>query len=422
MSMRNSNTIRLILLLFLFLTGSCFAEDEDFTVELPEKTIKVGCLFPLTGPGGRYGRDSVAAIQLAQQYLQSINKNKNLEFDIRIGDTRSKSLRAVQIARSFVEKDKVDFLCGIVSSSVALAVTEVSRKQKVILIGTDHASPRLITHALHPYYFRVSNGTRQSMKAGAQYIRQNFSSSHPLKIAFIGPDYDYGYQAWDDLQGFLKEEKVPVEVVAEYWPKLFETDYSPYVHALIDSQPDIIINGHWGQDLVTFVKQANGLNLFDETVFMNFDAGGNYEIFEELGDDMPLGLVLSARHHVNWPPTHENRKFVEKFREQVGRYPSYAAEGAYAGILAIAEAVRISGGVNDRQRLRIALENLQIKLPEDPDGFISYMDPLTHQLLQVQAIGKTMPNNRYPPANVLLGDWSTYYPPQRWPVEIGNAP
>ena len=27
---------------------------------------------------------------------------------------------------------------------------------------------------------------------------------------------------------------------------------------------------------------------------MNFDAGGNYEVLAELGEDMPHGIVLSA--------------------------------------------------------------------------------------------------------------------------------
>lgn len=415
-----ANTGRVIIFALILITLQSHGENSRDQKPLSESTVKIGCLFPLTGPGGKYGRDSVAAVRLAEAYLQSTFKSDAISLEILIGDTRSKSLRAVQIARSFIEKDGVDFLCGVVSSSVALAVTDVARQKRVFFIGTDHASPRLVSQKLHPYYYRVNNGTRQSMMAGAQYIRQYFSTRQPLKIAFIGPDYDYGYQAWADLNGFLKEEKVTVKVVAEFWPKLFETDYSTYIHALIDSQPDIVINGHWGQDLVTFVKQAKGLGLFEKTVFMNFDAGGNYEILAELGDDMPLGLVLSARHHVNWPNTLDNLTFVEKFRERVGRYPSYAAEGAYAGILAISAAVRRSGGVGNAKKLSSAFDSLMLKLPEDPEGFSSYMDPDSHQLMQVQAIGKTIRNIDYPPARVMLGDWSIYYPPKRWPSVIGE--
>ena len=378
--------------------------------------VKIGCLYPLTGPGGLYGRDSVVAFKLAQDHLKELRPTTYSQLEILVEDTRSKSLRSVQIARKFIEVENVDFLCGVVSSSIARAVSSLAAEHQTFFIGTDHASPTLVTEAFHPYYFRVNNGTRLSMLAGAKYIKENYGHrAEPIKIAFIGPDYEYGYQAWDDLKAFLEMHNVGTEIQGEYWPKLFETDYTAYIQQLLTDDVDILISGHWGLDQVTFVKQAKQLGLFEHTQFMNFDAGGNYEILAELGNDMPLGLVLSARHHVSWPPTEQNKAFVDRFYEEAGRYPSYAAEGAYAGILAIAEAVRQSGGVEDKEKVRFALEHLSLSLPEDPENFQSHMDPKVHQMLQVQAIGKTVFDNRFQPARVQLGEWSVYYPPDEWP-------
>jgi branched-chain amino acid transport system substrate-binding protein len=406
---------------FLKLLLCCLVNIPLSTVVLADpdtanEVVKVGCLFPLLGRGGLYGRDSVAAIKIALNDLKTSTKHDYPKLEVLFGDTRSKSLRAVQIARSFIKDDKVDFLCGVVSSQIALEVTEIAKENEVFFIGTDHASPRLIGDRLHPYYFRVNNGTRQSMRAGAKYIKAHYANNPNLKIAFIGPDYDYGYQAWDDLRFFLRQEKIQFEVVGEFWPKLFETDYSIFVHELNARKPDIIVNGHWGQDFITFIKQAKPLDLFDNAHIMNFDAGGDYATLAAMGDDMPIGLVLSARHHVNWPETELNRSFVETFREEVGRYPSYAAQGAYAGIIAIAEAVRITSNKTNKDQLRYNLENLVVNLPEDPSGFSSQMDPTSHQMLQVQAIGKTMHNSNYKPAKVLLGDWFVHFPGSRLPV------
>lgn len=136
---------------------------------------------------------------------------------------------------------------------------------------------------------------------------------------------------------------------------------------------------------------------------------------------MPTGLVLSARHHVNWPDTEKNKQFVDAFFEEAGRYPSYAAQGAYAGILAIAEAVRQAGGHRDKDKVKRALETLELSLPEDPKGFKSFMDPKSHQLMQVQAIGKTIFNNQFPPATTQIGEWSIYYPPSKWPLLTDGA-
>ncbi|MEP2783209.1 MAG: ABC transporter substrate-binding protein [Pseudoruegeria sp.] len=383
--------------------------------------VKIGCLYPLTGPGGLYGRDSAIAIEMAMEDLAKHESERYPDLEILIEDSRSKTLRSLQIARQFIEEDEVDFLCGVVSSSIALAVTKVVEGTDVFFIGTDHASPSLTSSALHENYFRVTNGSRQSMLAGAQYIQRHFSTTQEaVSIVFIGPDYEYGYQSWDDLRKFLKINNVNFTVVGTYWPKLFNTDYSSYIDEINATQPDIIVNGHWGLDLVTFIRQASQTSLFETSAFMNFDAGGNFEVLGELGNEVPLGITLSSRHHVNWPPTSANHEFVTRFFEHSGRYPSYAAQGAYSGIMVIAEAVRKAGGTDDPSALRTALEHIEIHLPEDPAGFSSRMDPIHHQMLQVQAIGRTVQNSNFAPATVQLGDWEVFYPPENWPSLIEN--
>ncbi len=382
-----------------------------------KRTVKVGCLYPITGPAGLYGRDSSVAIQMAQDHIRSLEPADYPELDIQIEDTRSRSLRSVQIARKFIKEDQVDFLCGVVGSNIARAVSTEAAKNKTFFIGTDHASPALVSKARHPHYFRLNNGSRQSMLAGAKYIKEHLQTpGKPLKIAFIGPDYEYGYRSWDDLRSFLHKEGVKFEVTSELWPKLFETDYNIYIQQLLQSESDIVVNGNWGLDFVTFVKQAGRLGLFEKTKFANFDAAGNYGVFAALGNEMPIGLILSGRHYVNWPSTENNRKFVQEFFDRAGRYPSYAAQGAYSGILAIAEAVHEAGGIENKEKVRLALEQLKISLPEDPEGFKSFMDPKSHQLMQVQAIGITQANQKYPPATTQLGNWSVYPPPKEWPA------
>ncbi|MFT5421415.1 MAG: branched-chain amino acid transport system substrate-binding protein [Candidatus Endobugula sp.] len=408
-----------VLLSLLLFSGVLISSESDSPIK--KEVIKIGCLFPLTGLGGLYGRDSVEAIKIAQKDIRENWPHSNFDFEVIIGDTRSKPLRGVQIARNFIVNENVNFLCGVVNSSIALSVTEIAKKEDVFFIGTDHASPRLVSEALHPSYFRMSNDTRQSMQAGAIYINTYHQKKKKLKIAFIGPDYDYGYQAWSDLRFFLKKENVDFEIVGEFWPKLFASDYTIYISALIDRKPDIVINGQWGQDFIAFIRQAKQFDLFNETTLMNFDAGGNYETFSTLGEDMPLGLVLSARHHVNWPETNSNFTFVNRFQRSAGRYPSYAAEGAYSGIIAIAKAVNLSGGIEDKEVLRDNFKNLVINLPEDPDGFMSTMDPESHQILQAQAIGITMKNSSYPPAKVMLGNWFVHFPSGEWPSTIPES-
>jgi branched-chain amino acid transport system substrate-binding protein len=244
-------------------------------------------------------------------------------------------------------------------------------------------------------------------------------------VAYIGPDYSYGHDQWNELKYNLDRFGVKYKVVGEYWPKLAAPDYTAFITSILKDKPDILVSGLWGGDTVAFIKQALPYGLFQKTLFCSPDAGGNYEVMSATGDELALGLVVSARHHNNWPETAANKKFVSDFFKKAGRYPSYSAEGAYSGIYAIAQAVEMVGNPDDADALVKAFEGMKIKLPEDPEGFTSHIDPLTHQIVQVQAIGETVANKDFPPATRMLGNWKIYkaeelMPPPEYLKEHGS--
>lgn len=379
----------------------CLTSAVSFAAE----TIKIGALYPMSGRGGLYGQDSEAAIKIALAEVNAKGLPGGRKLEAIVTDDQSKPALAVTLAKRYITEDKVKFLYGVVSSGAALAVTEVSKEYKTIFVGTDHAATDLTANAFQKYYFRVSNNTYQSMAAGAMYMQETKMGG---KIAYIGPDYAYGRDQIAELKYSLGKLGVKYEMVGEFWPKLYEPDYTSYITAIIKAKPDVLVSGFWGGDTVAFIKQAKAYGLFDKMKYFHPDGGGNYEVFSTLGAECPEGLIMSARHHNNWPDTKENKEFVQKFHKATGRYPSYAAEGAYAGILVIAEAIRKVGNADDTEALIKAMEGMKIKLPEDPAGFTSYIDPKTHQMAQAQAIGVTVKNDKFPPAKYALGNMKVY--------------
>jgi branched-chain amino acid transport system substrate-binding protein len=379
----------------------CLTSAASFAAEV----VKIGALYPMSGRGGLYGQDSEAAIKIALAEVNAKGLPGGRKLEAIIQDDQSKPALAVTLAKRYITEDKVKFLYGVVSSGAALAVTEVSKEYKTIFVGSDHAATDLTANAFQKYYFRVSNNTYQSMAAGALYMQEMKIGG---KLAYIGPDYAYGRDQIAELKYSLDKLGVKYEMVGEFWPKLYEPDYTSYITAIIKAKPDVLVSGFWGGDTVAFIKQAKAYGLFDKMKYFHPDGGGNYEVFSTLGAECPEGLIMSARHHNNWPDTKENKQFVEKFHKATGRYPSYAAEGAYAGILVIAEAIRKVGNADDTEALIKAMEGMKIRLPEDPAGFTSYIDPKTHQIAQVQAIGVTVKNDKFPPAKFALGNMKVY--------------
>lgn len=369
----------------------------------------VGCMFPLAGRAAIYGRDSIAGMKLALADLAEQSPSGLApKLRILVEDDRSKASVGTRIAEDFIAHDKVRFLCGIVSSGVAQAVSRVARARRVILIGTDHASSRLTIEDFHRYYFRVSNDTYSSMSAGARHLAELQKRNGWRRLAFIGPDYDYGHVSWRDLEQALAATGVRYEVVGQLWPRLYEPDYTAYIRQLKAANADVIVVALWGGDFVAFLKQVLSAGLLDGVTLANFDTGGNYDVLESLGRQAPPGLILSARHHNNWPDTPRNRKFVDDFHRLEGRFPTYAAEGAYAGIQAIAAALALAGRNASNEQVIHALEGMKLALPEDPEGYVSQIDPETHQIIQAQAIGEVVASAAYPPARVMLGRWTVY--------------
>ncbi len=384
-------------------------------VHAQEKVIRIGAMYPMTGRAGLYGIDSVAAAEMAIDEINAKGGVNGYMIDATFTDSKARPAYAVRVATRYITEDKVHFLFGVVSSGVGLAVTEISRQHKIIFIGTDHASTQLTVDKLQPYYFRVSNNTYMSMAAGALYLQERKKTKDWNTIAYIGADYAYGHDQWNELKSNLDLLGVKYKVVGEYWPKLFEPDYTAYITSLGRDNPDILVSGFWGGDTVAFIKQAMPYCLLKKALYFHPDAGGNYELMSAMGDELPAGLVLGARHYNNWPDTELNRNFVKEFQHRTGRFPTYAASGAYVGIHAIAKAVEAVGNPDDTEALVKALENLDLQAPWDPDGFTSKMRSETHQLKKMQAIGVTMPNNDFPPAKMMLGDWKIYSPEQVMP-------
>jgi len=373
--------------------------------------IKIGALYTMTGRGGQYGKDSEVAIKIALDEVNAKGLPGGRKLEVIITDDKNPQY-AVSVAKRYITEDKVKFLFGIISSAIGLAVTEVSKEYKVPFIGTDHAATDLTANKFQKYYFRSANNTFQSMMAGAYYMSEMKGWK---KIAYIGPDYAYGRDQWMEVKWGLDKLGTKYEVVGEYWPKLYEPDYTSYITAIMKASPDILIVGFWGGDTVSFIKQAKPYGLFGKMKYFHVDAGGNYEAMAALGADMPTGLIMSARHHNHWPETAANRAYVQKFYKAAGRYPSYAAEGAYVGVHMIAEAIRKVGNADNADALVKAMEGMKIQCPEDPPGFTSYIDPATHQIVQVQAIGTTVANDKFPPAKQMLGNLKIYPADKLWP-------
>jgi len=276
-----------------------------------------------------------------------------------VADTRG-PLGTVAEARHFIDRDRATVLLGVVSSAALLAVTEVARETQTLLMATIASTDRATKDKFHPYFFRSGVSNAQESRSAAQV-----AASLPHRRWYvIAPEYEYGYNAWGIFRADLTRLRTDVEVVGESWPEFLEHDYRAYIEAILRARPDAVYNLLYGGDLVAFTRQARGTALFDRVTFLNA-TGGDVGVLEELGGDMPEGILCGARYYFQRPDTEANRRFVKRYRDRFGSWPSPWAEMSYNGMKFVAEGLA-QAGTRDSEPLVRALEGMRLDLPRGP--------------------------------------------------------
>ena len=114
-----------VLSLLLVVSFSVIAVSTSFAGK--KKEVLIGALYPMTGRAGLYGKDSVAAVEMAVNEINSKGGVAGYKLNVLFTDSKVNPAYSVRVAKRYILEDKVNFLFGVVSSGVGLAVTQVSK-------------------------------------------------------------------------------------------------------------------------------------------------------------------------------------------------------------------------------------------------------------------------------------------------------
>jgi branched-chain amino acid transport system substrate-binding protein len=323
------------------------------------EAILIGALFPLSGRAAQLGRTGYQGARLAAEEISEAGGVLGVPLELRAADTRG-PLGTVAEARSFIERGRATALLGVVSSAALLAVTDVARDTKTLLMATIASTDRATTEKFHPYFFRSGVSNAQEARSAARVAAV---LAH-RRWFVIAPDYEYGYNAWTIFRAQLARLRPDAEFVGEAWPESLEHDYAAYIEAVHRARPDAVYNLLYGGDLVAFTRQARGTGVFERFTFLNA-TGGDVGVLEELGGDMPEGILCGARYYFQHPDTDANRRFVGRYRERFGSWPTPWAEMSYNGVRFVAAALARAGTPASDATVR-ALEGMTLELPRGP--------------------------------------------------------
>ena len=313
-----------------------------------DKAIKIGGLFPMSGPGSYFGAQDKQGVELALEQLNKAGIN-GYKFEVQYEDSSCSPLSATQAAKRLLDQFKPDVVIGEECSDATLAVMPVMEQAKVPLLNAGSSAIK-ITDPGNPWTFRimpneVMQGVDIATKAYNQFNARTAVLLHENTNAGIGNANVFA-ETFTKLGGKILADIGFGRDVNDF------TSIATRVAGLgkIDVIPTYTLEGQ-GLKITQALAQAGvvkgggGQSIQLGTIWLPFG-------FEQKAGKAAVGYIRI----VQFDPTDQRdvvRKFIEAFKAKYNADPTHLNAHAYDQIMLIADVVR--RGAKDAQSIRDGL-------------------------------------------------------------------
>ena len=318
------------------------AQISDGIVKIGVLNDMSGLYADITGPGS-----VVAAKMAVEDYLKS--SKSNLKVEIVSADHQNKADIGSNIARQWYDTDKVDMIIDVPTSSVALAISQVSREKGKIHVNTGAATADLTGKACSPNTIHWLYDTWMLANGTGKAVVQHGGTSW----FFLTADYAFGQALERDTEAVVL--KNGGKVLGKVRHPLATQDFSSFLLQAQASKAKVIGLANAGGDTTNSIKQAyefgivkGGQTLAGLLVFLTD--------IHSLGLEKAQGLYLTETFY--WDLNDQTRAWSKRFAAlNNGKYPSMDQAGVYAGILHYLKAVD-AGKTDDGTKVTQKMKDL----------------------------------------------------------------
>jgi len=311
--------------------------------------VKIGILNDQSGVYADYGgKYSLEAAHMAVEDFGGEVLGKKIE--IVTADHQNKPDLATAIARRWYDTEGVDMITELTTSSVALAVQELSKEKKKIDIVVGAATSRITGDACTPYSFHWAYDTRAlAVGTGGALVKAGGDTWF-----FLTADYAFGYALEKDTSDIVNSNGG--KVVGSVRVPLNSSDFSSFLLQAQSSKAKIVGLANAGLDTTNSIKQAAEFGVVKGGQKL---AGLLMTLSEVhgLGLEAAQGLVLTEGFY--WDHDDQSRAFGERFMKRTGRMPSMIHAGTYSATLSYLKAVK-AAGTKDTEAVAKKLKELPV--------------------------------------------------------------
>jgi len=357
----------MVFLLTLFMSTNLVLAADD--------VVRMGVISPASGNYADMGAAERRGMIMAVEEFTARGGVLDKKIEMIVEDTETDPSAAARKAQKLIERDKVHFMLGAVSSSCAVAISEVAQRGNTVYFNTNTNSSTCTGEHCHRCNFRVGPNNHMLVFAVAPWIAKNVGKNW----YFITHDYTWGRSGTKEFRDILKKEGG--KELGESIIPLGTRDFSSYLIKIrnLKPKPDIVMCTIGGVDNTAMMEQ-----IFEFGMDKDFRFGFS---LRDYSDAFTVGLgknigtfAIEWYHLLDTPGTKE---FVANYKK---RWPDakipIPENNTYQGYIGTREMLRAVERANSLKTNDIirALEGHTIY--DNMKNYPTYIRPWDHQFVQ----------------------------------------
>ena len=407
-----------------------------------DETIKIGLVAPLSIP---VGQDMDRAAKMAAEEINAAggiyvdDLGKSLEVEIIVADTENANPDAALTEVTRVVDQGVDVLIGGFGSSATLSGQVYAIDERVPFVITG-ASTHLVTRrgflaednplyisdaegmsymfhyctTVYHYSETVAHFFAESMKP---MLESEYGLTRNLRLAVLYRDDAYGQGVWAATKGFIEDDNLPIDIVAEVNYDVSKTTFQTELTTVKNAEPDAVyvVDFTTNTALIYTQGQADvGLN----SVYIAVECCEEPEFYTALGEYGDGQLLESKFASYAGPPFYLPMMdtYVAAYEAMHDTIPGMMGADTYDAFYIVKDAIERAGTLEksavrdaiadcDLDQMLIITENGKIEFGTGENNYHE-IAPFTfvEQLYYDETVGECRPKVIWPATAPVVGD------------------
>lgn len=341
------------------------------------KVIKLGAVLSLTGAGSVYGPQSRDGMMLAVKQINASGGVNGATIDLTVRDDASDKAQSAQVAQTMIQSDQDLALLGPTLSNSAVAVHPLAESLKTPILAVSTTGINIVPDCNFPdttpckYVFRDSLGEQTAIPAN---IKSDAADAHPATgVLLVAQDDKFSSDGGKIVQDTVGQYNINLLKTIKF--NKAEADLSPYVTQAVQLKPDVIFITSLGGIPAKIMTEARKQGWQGQ--FLGGNGFNTTTVSKQAGDAGKGARSASAWYIGNTFPS--NADFVSAYRAEYSKDPDQFSAQGYTAIKILADAAKranltFTDLAGDRDKLRAAMETVNIQTPLGPFQFTSSHD------------------------------------------------